>query len=182
VAAASRALTITTDRQGEPAVSQDPSTGDTPADYGGTPPGGGGSPTATSAAGVGARIGARILDALIVGIPLGIILALIGLGFGTIGSGVVSALIYFGYFVLLETNQGATLGKKILGMRVVGADGGNPPPDVAAKRNLWMLLGIIPVVGGLLSLIAVIAIIVTIVQSPEQRGWHDQFAGSSVLR
>lgn len=158
--------------------------GDTPADHGSTPPGaGGGGPTATSAAGIGARIGARILDALIVGIPLTIILGLIGLGAGTVGTGVISSLVYFGYFVLLESNQGATLGKKILSMRVVGPDGGNPPPDVTAKRNLWMLLGIIPFgIGFLLSLIAVIAIIVTIAQSPEQRGWHDQFAGSAVLR
>lgn len=153
--------------------------GDTPAGSGGTPPGGdGGAPT--SYASLGARVGARVLDALIVGIPLGIILGLIGLG--SIGFGVVSGLVGFGYFVWLESSQGATVGKKILNMHVVGPGGSHPAVDVAAKRNVWMLLGIIPVVGGLLSLIAVIVIIVTISQSEENRGYHDTFAGTAVLR
>lgn len=143
-------------------------------------PGGGGGPPSTSYASLGARIGARLLDGLIVGIPLGIILGLIGVG--SIGFGVVSGLIGFGYFVWFESNQGATVGKKILNMRVVGPDGAYPAMDVAAKRNVWMLLGLIPVLGGLLSLIAVIVIIVTISQSEENRGYHDTFAGTAVLR
>lgn len=154
--------------------------GDTPADSGGTPPGGGGGAASTEYAGLGARIGARLLDVLLIGIPVSIILGVIGVG--GIGVGVIVSLLWFGYFVWLESNQGATVGKKILNLRVVGPDGSHPALDVAAKRNVWMLVGIIPVIGSLLSLIAVIVIIVTISQSEENRGYHDTFAGTFVLR
>lgn len=154
--------------------------GDTPADSGGTPPGEGGGAPSTSYASLGARIGARLLDVLLIGIPASIILGILGVG--GIGVGIVVSLLWFGYFVWFESNQGATVGKKILDMRVVGSDGSHPAVDVAAKRNVWMLLGIIPVVGGLLSLIAVIVIIVTISQNEENRGYHDTFAGTAVLR
>jgi uncharacterized RDD family membrane protein YckC len=138
-------------------------------------------------AGLGVRIGARLLDGLLVGLPASIILGLLGVGtvgFGLRGwtSSVVMALLWFGYFVWFESNRGATVGKQLLKIRVVTADGRPPPVDVAAKRNVWMLLGIVPVVGGLLSLVAVIAIMVTIASNPDNRGLHDTFAGSGVVR
>lgn len=134
----------------------------------------------TSAASLSQRIGARLLDALLIGIPASLILNQVGVG--GIGSGVVLSLLWFGYFVFLESSQGATVGKKLLKLRVAGLDGANPPPEVAAKRNVWMLAGLIPLVGGFLSLIAVIVIIVTISQNTENRGLHDTFAGAVVVR
>ncbi|MFA9431362.1 RDD family protein [Egicoccus sp. AB-alg2] len=167
-------------------MSYDPNVppGNTPPGPSGGPPYG--SPIPAGTAGLGARIGARLLDVLLVGIPAGLILGLIGLGAGFtgdgwIGSAIVSVL-WFGYFVLLESNRGATLGKSLLNLRVVVADGSNPPTDVAAKRNIWMLFGLIPVLGGLLSFVAVIVIIVTIVSDQNNRGYHDQFAGTAVMR
>lgn len=168
-------------------MSQDPSMGDpTPQGYGGpTPPGEGQQPA--SAAGLGVRIGARLLDTLLVGVPVVIVLALIGLGtagFGVRGwaSNAILALLWFGYFVWFESNQGATVGKKLLTMQVIATDGRYPSMAVAAKRNVWMLFGLIPFVGGLLSLIAVVVIIVTISSSSDDRGYHDTFAGTAVLR
>lgn len=166
--------------------------GQPPSGAGGQPPPAGGPtpggqvPTATATLWV--RIGARLLDVLIIGIPLSIVLALFGFGaFGGFGiegwiSGVVYSLLWFGYFVWLESSQGATLGKKLLNLRVVQADGTHPTPEQAAKRNIWMLLGLIPLVGGLLSLAAVIIIIVTISSNPDNRGYHDTFAGTAVMR
>jgi uncharacterized RDD family membrane protein YckC len=157
--------------------------GPPPAGYGGPPPGAPqvGMPTAT--AGLGARIGARILDVLIVGIPAGIILSIIFRlnTTGWIVSAVVS-LLWFGYFVLMESNRGATIGKGLLNLRVVGADGQPPSIEQAAKRNVWMLFGLIPLIGGLISFIAVIAIIVTISTDAANRGYHDQFAETAVMR
>jgi uncharacterized RDD family membrane protein YckC len=151
----------------------------------GTPATGGGMPAST--AGLGVRIGARILDALLVGLPAAIILGILGLGgmgFGTdswLGSAIIS-LLWFGYFVWFESNSGATVGKKLLNLRVVVADGSNPSMEAAAKRNVWMLFGLIPLVGGLISLIAVIVIIVTISSNADSRGKHDEFAGTAVMR
>jgi uncharacterized RDD family membrane protein YckC len=143
-------------------------------------------PVAT--AGLGARIGARLLDVLIVAIPASIILALVGLSPGTafgvrnwLYNAIVSFL-WFGYFVVMESNRGATVGKQLLNLRVVVADGSIPSTEVAAKRNAWMLIGIIPWLGGLLSFIAVIVIIVTISSDASNRGYHDQLAGTAVMK
>jgi uncharacterized RDD family membrane protein YckC len=143
-------------------------------------------PTAT--AGLGARIGARLLDVRIVWIPASIVLGLFGLRgepFGLRGwlANVVTTGLWFGYYVLMESNQGATLGKRILNLRVVVADGTNPPVDVAAKRNVWMLFGLIPTwLGGVIAFVAVIVIMVTIASNADNRGYHDQFAGTAVMR
>jgi uncharacterized RDD family membrane protein YckC len=140
-----------------------------------------------STAGLGVRIGARLLDALLVGLPAAIILGLLGLGGGFtgtdtwLGSAIIS-LLWFGYFVWFESNSGATVGKKLLNLRVVVADGSHPSLEVAAKRNVWMLFGLVPFIGGLLSLVAVIAIIVTISTNAASRGKHDEFAGTAVMR
>lgn len=137
------------------------------------------------------RIGARLIDGLIVALAvLGVLAILAMLGLHEVDGGVlmeqvpvlVTALIGFGYFVLHEGSGGSTLGKMVLGLRVVGPEGDDPAIDVAAKRNLWLLLGVIPAVGGVLSLIAVIAIIVTVAQSEDNRGWHDKSAGATVVR
>jgi uncharacterized RDD family membrane protein YckC len=158
--------------------------GPPPAGYSGPPPAAPqvGMPTAT--AGLGARIGARLLDGLIVGLPASIILGLIFRldTTGWIVSAIVS-LLWFGYFVLMESNQGATVGKRLLNLRVVGADGTPPSIEQAAKRNIWMLFGLIPTfLGGLISFVAVIAIIVTIATNEANRGVHDQFAETAVMR
>uniref|UniRef100_UPI001EF43E77 RDD family protein n=1 Tax=Frankia sp. CiP3 TaxID=2880971 RepID=UPI001EF43E77 len=67
--------------------------------------------------------------------------------------------------------------------RVVGPDGGRPQIDSAAKRESFVLLGIIPFFGSLLVLAAWIAIAITISSDPQDQGIHDRFAGGTrVLR
>jgi uncharacterized RDD family membrane protein YckC len=149
----------------------------------GTPASGPGMPASTATLGV--RIGARLLDFLLVGIPASILLAL--LGFGTYGvdnwlSNAIISVLWFGYFVWFESSSGATVGKKLLNLHVVVADGSHPSLEVAAKRNIWMLFGLIPLVGGILSLVAIIVILVTISSNPQSRGYHDTFAGTAVMR
>jgi uncharacterized RDD family membrane protein YckC len=154
------------------------------------PPAAGSSPGPgfTGTAGLGARIGARLLDVLIVGIPASIVLSIFGIGtFGGLDGdswlgGAITSLLWFGYFVFLESNRGATLGKQILNLKVIEADGSYPSTESAAKRNVWMLFGLIPWLGGLLSLVAVIVIMVTISSDNHNRGYHDTFAGTAVMR
>ncbi|MBS3941077.1 MAG: RDD family protein [Actinobacteria bacterium] len=154
------------------------------------PPAAGASPGPgfTGTAGLGARIGARLLDVLIVAIPASIVLSILGVGtFGGFGAdswlgGAITSLLWFGYFVFLESNRGATLGKQILNLKVIDANGSYPSTEVAAKRNVWMLFGLIPWIGGLLSFIALIVIIVTISSDSHNRGYHDTFAGTAVMR
>jgi uncharacterized RDD family membrane protein YckC len=145
----------------------------------------GGTPTST--AGLGARFGARLLDALIIGIPVSILLTIFGLGgMGTFGTGgwvssAIFSVLWFGYYVYFESTTGATLGKKLLKIRVVAADGSPPSTEAAAKRNIWMLFGLVPFLGDLASLVAVIVIAVTISSNEFNRGKHDEFAGTGVM-
>ena len=101
---------------------------------------------------------------------------------------VLSAVIYLGYFVLLESTQGRTVGKIVMKLRTVGPDGTRKPTMAEAfKRNIFTgygILGIIPVVGsligGIAALVGMILIAVQINGDPVKRqAWHDKFAGGT---
>ncbi|MFE1596315.1 RDD family protein [Nocardia sp. NPDC058705] len=132
---------------------------------------------------LGIRFGARVIDNLIVSIPLMIVLTLV-LGTGTGGqavTGLVATLALYGYFVAMEvTQQGQTLGKKMLGLRVL-APGGAPSltPEQSLKRNLFTVVSLIPCLGLFASVGLSIYIAVTINNDPNKQGWHDKFAGGT---
>jgi uncharacterized RDD family membrane protein YckC len=101
---------------------------------------------------------------------------------------VITVVITIGYFAFMESNNGATLGKQVLKLRVVGPDGtSNPTMEQAVRRNAFyaiQLAYIVPIVGaifgGLAMLAAVIMIAVTINNDTVARqGWHDKFAGGT---
>jgi len=97
-------------------------------------------------------------------------------------TGLFTGLLTFVYFFVLETTTGSTLGKKLLGLRVVGPGGvAKPTAAQAAIRNSWTLLPIIPFVGGLLGIIAIFIIGVTISGSATKQGKHDQLAGGTLV-
>jgi uncharacterized RDD family membrane protein YckC len=139
------------------------------------PPSGGQEP-----GGLGLRFAARLIDGIIVNVvAFGIALAIGSLTNYWV-TGLFSGLLMFVYFLAFESTQGWTPGKKLLGLSVHGPAGA-PKPDVqqAAIRNVWTLLNIIPFIGGLLSLAAVIVIAVTINSSPTKQGKHDELAGGT---
>ncbi|WP_280274414.1 RDD family protein [Nocardia wallacei] len=139
-----------------------------------------GVPPGTVPGDLGVRFGARVIDGLIVGIPIAIIFFFLGNSLGIqIVEGIVAALVYVGYNVALETSQGATLGKKLLGLRVLAPGGGTLDAGTSFKRNLWYLAGVVPCLGSLVELGLIIYIAVTISQDPAKQGWHDKFAGGT---
>lgn len=152
-------------------------------DHAAPPPGGAGGTGQTGGAGI--RFASRFLDAIIVGIPLFVLLAVFGLdpsegGGAQFLSGIVGSIAMLVYYVVLEASTGQTLGKKILGLRTVGVDGQPISQDQALRRNAWTLVGILPVLGGLLSLGIAIWIAVTI--SSTGRGVHDGWGDTMVVR
>ncbi|CAJ0557460.1 unnamed protein product, partial [Mesorhabditis spiculigera] len=54
-----------------------------------------------------------------------------------------------------------------------------PPVQQSAIRNAFTLLSIIPIIGGILALVAYIVIAVTINNSPTKQGKHDELAGGT---
>lgn len=103
-------------------------------------------------------------------------------------SSIVSAAIVVGYFTLMESKRGQTLGKMVMKLRVLGPDGQSmPTTGEAFKRNAYTgysILGIIPILGPFLGLIVIlvadILIAVGINGDPVHgQAWHDKFAGGT---
>lgn len=101
-------------------------------------------------AGIPLRFVAVLLDALLVFVPLGIVVALMsGGGYAERGPGYANAgvnvggnafwlllALGIGYYVVCEAVAGATLGKRMVGIRVVGEDGEHVTLGAALVRNL----------------------------------------------
>ncbi len=102
-----------------------------------------------------------------------------GFGLGSIAISIVWIAIVIGYFAYMESSRGQTLGKMVMKLETQGPDGLNPSFETAAKRNAFYAIGIIPILGGLLSLGATLYIAYTINESPTNQGWHDEFAGGT---
>ncbi|MFC3964465.1 RDD family protein [Nocardia jiangsuensis] len=139
-------------------------------------------PATAAPAGIGRRAAARFIDWIIAAIVGGILFWLLGRTTGLPGWASILPGAGFGflYFVGFEVATGSTPGKKILGLHVYGAAGAAKPSVVeSAKRNAYMLLNLIPWIGGLLWFGSAIAIAVTVSASSTKQGWHDSFAGGT---
>ncbi len=123
-----------------------------------------------------ARLAARAIDVLVLVAVDGALGLLIGFGFDWL---FVAAGIVLAYFTVLDVVFGATLGKSVLGLRVIGRDGGRPTMRQALTREAFTVVGAIPFVGPLLAVAAWAWIIATIRSSPLRQGKHDLLAGGT---
>jgi uncharacterized RDD family membrane protein YckC len=127
---------------------------------------------------------ANLIDNLIYGIPLGIITAavLVGAGFGTGGNqaqvnaissflDLVWFVVSFGYFVYFWT-AGATLGMRILGLRVV---------DANTLRTVGLGQAMLRYLGYLISLAVCYLGLIWAAFDGRKQGWHDKIAGTLVV-
>lgn len=145
----------------------------------------------------GARLGARVLDWLILGVG-GTILGFLGIGggamfaaggteagaalglFSFLGTFAVLAVLGLAYEVVLIALRGQTVGKMATGVRVVRADSGDLPGwgKSTGRWSIPYLAGLIPVVGWLVSLLAY----VSLTWDDRRQGWHDKAAGTVVVK
>ena len=144
-------------------------------------------------AGAGERIGACIVDSLPIFV-IGIVAALIMPAFrntAELGMLVFIALVlaYLVYQVVLMTKYGQTFGKKLLGIRVVNADGDNPGfvKYVLVREfgyNLILsILGAIPLLGGIISIVALIAnLVLLFIVERDRRVLWDLLANTYVVK
>jgi uncharacterized RDD family membrane protein YckC len=109
------------------------------------------------------RIIAYVIDSIIVGVVTTIILAIIMLPvfirnptafFNVLSFPFAMGLLYILYFSIAETMYGATLGKRLLGLKVVTKTDGRPSFEKAFIRNItkihWVLL-LLDLIGGLIT-------------------------------
>lgn len=128
------------------------------------------------------RFVAFIIDAFIVYVVLAIITLVIALPFFFSGFGVAFAfffgtyallggLIFVLYFTVLESNSGASFGKRVFKLKVVSKAGANPTIGEALVRNIskiyWLLLLLDVIVGLAMS-------------KGYQQKFSDQYIGTKV--
>ncbi|GGL37878.1 RDD family protein [Nocardia jinanensis] len=131
------------------------------------------------------RFAARLIDNLIIALPLALLLNFVLMPnlTGLTGPSVSYAIIFavtLVYNVLMEWKTGATLGKKILGLKVVAPDGApTVPPLVSLKRNIYLAVLIVPCVGWVAGAALMIYMAATLDKNPNRQGWHDKLAGGT---
>jgi uncharacterized RDD family membrane protein YckC len=87
------------------------------------------------------------------------------------GIAAVSSFIPLVYFSTLVAVTGRTIGKSVMGIRVVGTKG----------RRLSVARSILRTVAYLVSLLPVFAGFLWVIFDSDRRGWHDHLAGSRVV-
>jgi uncharacterized RDD family membrane protein YckC len=136
----------------------------------------------------GKRIVARIIDAVIVGVVYVVVALVWGSSRSNFDSGglervgLVLAIPAFLYEVGFIAVKGATPGKMAMGIGVITQRGGDPPGwGPAFKRWVVNLLGIIPVLGGLASLVILIVSFVYLFTDDRRRTVPDRIATTYVV-
>lgn len=134
-------------------------------------------------AGAGRRFVAVFIDGLIilaVYMILGMVLGTGGLGGANSSnlmlaalSNVVSLAIQIGYFVFYQASAGQTLGKKVMGVKVVDMQGKTPGAMTFFVREI---------IGKLVSTIILFIGYLMILWDGRKQGLHDKIAGTVVVR
>lgn len=148
-------------------------------------------------AGVGKRVGAYIIDTMIVALTISV-LALAGLDGGLVPatpegtdagstyiSGMVFAALTLAYFVIMEAATGQTLGKRLLRIRATMADGSDMTLEAAFKRRVLFFIGAVVPVAGIANLIGfavpLTALVTAIQDQTMHQGFHDRWAATRVV-
>lgn len=138
----------------------------------------------------GRRLMARIIDALIVGIPVGIVLSVLGLVHwngnennafaGDVSSSAFYAVVYFVYEALMLASSGQTVGKRWMRIRVAMLADGSVPTRSAAwtRAAVYSLPGIVPCLGFLFWLVNVLW---HLFDHPFRQCLHDKAANTVVV-
>jgi uncharacterized RDD family membrane protein YckC len=132
------------------------------------------------------RLVARIIDWLVVGIPVGLLLWLLvgsfdlNRGGRTFGMEIVYAVVYFVYEALMLTARGQTVGKMAMGIRVAMLSGGAVPAGQPgwSRAATYALPPIVPCCGPLFWLVNVSWLLW---DKPYRQALHDKVAKTVVV-
>lgn len=182
-----------------------------PGGYGAPAPGPYGAPTAQQGLPRPGELLDRFLARLIDGVLVGVVYVILAVILGAIlissqsvnqqtgtvdgGSRIVYNIVFsvlitavnLGYFVLMESSRGQTVGKMVMKLKVFGPDGtSNPTMAESVKRNIWLGLGILAILGTIGSVLnfllgvgAIVLIVIGINTLPRRQTWFDTFAGGT---
>jgi uncharacterized RDD family membrane protein YckC len=157
--------------------------------------------TAVVPGAIGPRILARMIDGLILAVPTIVVGAVVyrpgdhfGVGRALLGSALVGALqtAYDAYYL---SKRGQTPGKRFMQLRVMDVNtGANPTAAQAVNRAIvfgvasggWGLFSAVAQTSGadalgLLTFVLPLLLLLSVVQDPQKRGWHNQAAATMVI-
>jgi uncharacterized RDD family membrane protein YckC len=138
----------------------------------------------TALASIPRRIGARLLDGLLVSVVVTLVLAATGTnvfesfeGSGPVWPSYVLWVVSAGYEIWLTSLTGQTIGKRLLSIQVVDAETGEIPTlDRSAKRIIPMVIQLVPVIGILGGVMYLRAL-----WDARRQGYHDRIAETIVI-
>ena len=161
-------------------------------------------------ASLGNRFVARLIDGVIIGIPLGIAYAIIGsiaahslasqvqsdienggngssAGLGFLGIMAIVALVGLvltaGYEIAMIGLRGATLGKQFLNIKVVNEQTGQAP-GIGAAAGRWAIMfgpNILAFLFCIGALVQLLVILSPLFDDQRRQGWHDKVAKTVVI-
>ncbi|NGN69151.1 RDD family protein [Streptomyces sp. A7024] len=140
-------------------------------------------------ASLGKRLVARIIDSIIIGLPMSLILSLLGIGYdfddsGAYGrnwvGGFLTIAAYFVYEGLMLTKDGQTVGKKLMKIRVAMLDNGAVPAGNAGwiRAAVYSLPQLVTCIGTLFWLYNVLS---ACWDKPFRQAVHDKIAKTVVV-
>ncbi|MEV7780823.1 RDD family protein [Kitasatospora sp. NPDC088351] len=133
-------------------------------------------------AGPGDRFLARLIDCLVLLIPLLVIQLTVASAAGSILAGVIGAVVVFGYeAVMMLTQLQQSVGKKVMKLRVVSAAHGGRPSDneLWTRSAVYGLPQAVYCIGSLFSLVNVLSLLW---DKPLQQCFHDKAAKTVVVK
>lgn len=114
------------------------------------------------------RLVAYIIDAVIIGVPVFIVTLILPIMLAYLVGFAASV----GYILYFWTTTGQTIGKKVMGLKVVSAETGNIlTMQEAGLRYVGYIVSGIPLYLGFL----------WVIWDPNRDGWHDKIAKTKVI-
>jgi len=128
------------------------------------------------------RVGAALLDALIVGVPIAVIALAVDPFLG-IALGVTASLTYYPLLMIRAGDaNGQTLGKQVVGIRVVLNSGDRFTYGPAALREFAIKYLLFGTVGGLFFAIPTVLNYLWPLWDDQNRALHDMLASTHVVQ
>lgn len=140
---------------------------------------------------MGSRFLARLVDGLIIGLPLGTLFLVIQFALAGTGAWWVGLIAYpiiavsmFVYEGVMLSSRGATVGKSVAGLKLVTEqsvtmpEGGTGSGPAFTRMATMFLPGLIPCVGFLASFLMILS---PFFDEQARQGWHDKAAKTYVI-
>lgn len=149
-------------------------------------------PTCTNAT-FGQRVGAYLIDAALITVAQFIIIAIFMGGAAKAGSdeaaggiiivgAIIMSVLSVAYKIGMEGAMGQTLGKKMLGLRLITTDGLPMGFGHAFKRNLNLFYALIPFIGAFAMLGSYVGRFFSVMNSPYNQGYHDRWGNTRLIK